>query len=165
MRNIRFCTLHPDIILPNIENIYYIHYIGKGIDVGKSRFQHTKTLKMNIRKYTSKRIELTIPLIFGLGTIVRLQVCSYHPNKMVHSRFHTSYHENKFANTETLFNIIWWGKLNNGRKYDFRSSTYRKWKWCNTQNKYTSLTIPSEFCLGTCVRCTIDQITMAKCST
>ena len=49
MRNIRFYTLHPDNNLRNIEYIYYIHYIG-GIDVEKSRFQLTKTLKMNIMK-------------------------------------------------------------------------------------------------------------------
>jgi hypothetical protein len=28
---------------------------------------------------------------------------------MMHSRFHTSYHDNKFANTETLINIVWLG--------------------------------------------------------
>jgi len=71
MRNIRFYTLHHDNNLPNIKNIYYIHYIGKGIYVEISRFQLTKTLKMNIRKQSTKRTELTIPLIFGLGTIVR----------------------------------------------------------------------------------------------
>ena len=73
-----------------------------------------------------KRTELTIPLISGLGTIVRLHVCSYHPGKMKHSRFYTSYNDNKLANTETLFNIVWLGKLNNGRKYVFKSSKCRK---------------------------------------
>ena len=53
MKNIKFYTLHLDNNLPNIENIYYIHYIGKGIDVVISRFQLTKTLKMNIRKHSS----------------------------------------------------------------------------------------------------------------
>ena len=75
MKNIKFYTLHLDNNFPNIENIYYIQYIGKGIDVD---FQLTKTLKMNIRKHSTKMSELTIPLIFGLGTIVRLQLCSYH---------------------------------------------------------------------------------------
>ena len=96
MKNIKLYTLHLDNNLPNIENIYYIHYIGKGIDVVISRFQLTKTLKMNIRKHSTKKDRITIPLIFGLGNILRLQVCSYHPGKMKHSRFHTSYHDNKF---------------------------------------------------------------------
>ena len=97
MKKIKFHTLHLDNNLSNIENIYYIHYIGKGVDVEISRFQLTKTLKMNIRKHSKKkRTELTIPLIVGLGNIVRLQLCSYHPGKMKHSRFHTSYHDNKF---------------------------------------------------------------------
>ena len=47
-----------------------------------------------------------IPLIFGLGNIVRLQVYSYHPGKMKHSIFHTSLHDNKFANTESLINFV-----------------------------------------------------------
>ena len=50
-----------------------------------------------------------IPLIFGLGNIVRLQDCSYRPGKMKHSIFHTSYNDNKFANTESLINIVWLG--------------------------------------------------------
>jgi len=54
MKNIKFYTLQLDNNLPNIENIYYIHYIGKGIDVEISRFQLTKTLKMNIRKHYKK---------------------------------------------------------------------------------------------------------------
>jgi len=54
MRNLRFYKLHPDNNLPNIENIYYIYYIGKGIDVEKSRFRLTKTLKMNIMKHSKK---------------------------------------------------------------------------------------------------------------
>jgi len=37
-----------------MENVYHIHYKGKGIDVGKSRFHLTKTLKMNIIKHTTK---------------------------------------------------------------------------------------------------------------
>jgi hypothetical protein len=41
----KFYTLHLDNYLPNIENIYYIHYIGNGIDVEISRLQLTKTLK------------------------------------------------------------------------------------------------------------------------
>jgi hypothetical protein len=109
-KNTKFYTLHFDNNLPNTGNIYYIHYTGKGIDVEISRFQLTKKLKINKRKHsTKKRTELTITLIFGLGTIVRLQVCSYHPGKMMHSIFHTSYHDNKFANTETLINIVWLG--------------------------------------------------------
>ena len=65
--------------------------------------KHWKWTKGNTKKWT----ELTIPLIFRLGTIVRLQVCSYLPGKMKHSIFHKSYHDNKFANTETLINIVW----------------------------------------------------------
>jgi len=53
MRNIRFYTLHLDNILPNIENIFYILYICKLIDVDKSSFQLTKTLKMNIMKHST----------------------------------------------------------------------------------------------------------------
>jgi len=96
MKNIKFCTLHLDNNLPNIENIYYIHYIGKGIDVKISRFQLTKTLKINIRKHSTKKDRTNDSLIFGLSKIVRLQVCSCHPGKMKHSIFHTLYHDNKF---------------------------------------------------------------------
>ena len=106
MKNIKFYTLHHDNNLPNIENIYYIHYIGKGIDVEISCFQFTKTLKMNIRKYSTKKDRTSDSLIFGLVKIVRLQVCSYHPGKMKHSIFHESYHDNNFTNTETLINIF-----------------------------------------------------------
>ena len=109
MKNIKFYTLHLDNNLPNVENIYYILYIGKGIDVEISRFRLTKTLKMYIRNTLQIRTDLTIPLIFGLGNIVRLQVCSYHPGKKKHSIFHTSYHDNKFANTDSLINIVWLG--------------------------------------------------------
>jgi len=55
MRNIRLYTLHPDNILPNIENIFYILHIGKLIDVEKSSFQLTKTLKMNIMNHSTKK--------------------------------------------------------------------------------------------------------------
>jgi hypothetical protein len=109
MRNIRFYTLHRDNNLPNIENIYYIHYIGKGIDVGKSRFQLTKTLKMKIRKHSTKNNRTNDFLNIGLDTLVQLHVCSYHPGKMKHSRFHTAYHDNKLTNTEILLNIVWLG--------------------------------------------------------
>ena len=74
-----------------------------------SRFQLTKTLKMNITKHSTKKDRTNDSFIFGLGNIVRLQVCSYHPRKMKHSIFHTSYHDNKFANTESLINIDWLG--------------------------------------------------------
>ena len=67
---------------------------------------HQKHWKSTQGNTLQKRTELTISLIFGLGTIVRLHVCSYHPGKMRHSRLHTSYHDNKFANTETLINIV-----------------------------------------------------------
>ena len=46
-----------------------------------------------------------------------IHVCSDHPGKMKHSTFHTSYHDNIFTSTDTLFNFVWLGKLNN----DFRS--------------------------------------------
>jgi len=55
MSNIRFYTLRPDNNLPNIENVSLIHHIGKGIDVEESRFQLTKTLKMNIWKQSTKK--------------------------------------------------------------------------------------------------------------
>ena len=55
MNSLKFYTLHHDNNLPNIENIYYNLYIGKGIDVEISRFQFTKTLKMNIRKHSTKK--------------------------------------------------------------------------------------------------------------
>jgi len=55
MKNIKFYKFHLDNNLPNMENIYCIHYIGKGIDVEISRFQLTKTLKMNIRKLSTKK--------------------------------------------------------------------------------------------------------------
>ena len=55
MRNIRFYTLQHDNNFPNIEIIYHIHYKFKENDVDKSRFQFTKTLKMNIRKHSTKK--------------------------------------------------------------------------------------------------------------
>ena len=55
MKNKKFYTLHLDNNFPNIENIYYIHSIGKGIDLEISHFQLTKTLKMNIRKHSTKK--------------------------------------------------------------------------------------------------------------
>ena len=93
MKNIKFYTLYLDNNFPNIENIYYIHPMGKGIDLEMSRFQLTKTLKMNIRKNSTKKDRTNDSLIFGLGNILRLQVCSYHPGKMKHSRFHTLYND------------------------------------------------------------------------
>jgi len=55
MKNIKFYTLHLDNNFTNIENIYYIHPIGKAIDLEISRFQLTKTLKMNIRKHSTQK--------------------------------------------------------------------------------------------------------------
>ena len=52
MKNIKFYTLHLDNNFRKIENIYYFHYIDKGINVD---FQLTKTLKMNIRKNSTKK--------------------------------------------------------------------------------------------------------------
>jgi len=55
MKNIKFYTLHLDSNFPNIENIYYIYPIGKGVDLEISHFQLTKTLKMNIWKHSTKK--------------------------------------------------------------------------------------------------------------
>jgi len=59
MKNIKFYLLPHDNNLPNIENIYYNHYIGKGIDVEISLFQLTKTFKMNKKKHSSKKDRTT----------------------------------------------------------------------------------------------------------
>jgi hypothetical protein len=116
MRNIRFYTLHRDNKLPNIETVYYIIYLGKGIDVEKSRFQLTKTLKMNIMKHSTKKDRTDDSIKIWIRHFVRLHGCPNHPGKLKHSRFHTSHQDNKLPNTETLFNIDWLGKMNDGRK-------------------------------------------------
>ena len=125
MKNINFYTLHLDNNLPNIANRYYIHYIGKGIVLEISHFQLNKTLIMKKRKLYKKGQSKRFSLIFGLGNIVRLQVCSYHPGKIKHSIFRTSYHDNKFANTEILINIVWLGNWTMTGKCVFKSSTCR----------------------------------------
>ena len=97
MKNIKFYTLHLDNILPNIGNIYYIHHIGKWDQCGDIAFSAHQNTEIEQKETLYKKwTELTIPLIFGLGTIVRLQVCSYLPGIMNFSRFHSSYHDNKF---------------------------------------------------------------------
>ena len=53
--------------------------------------KHWKWTYWNTRQ---KSTELTIPLKFELGTIVRLHVCSNHHGKMMLCRFQTSHHEN-----------------------------------------------------------------------
>ena len=47
MENCRFHILRLDKKLPNTEILYYVVWLGKIIDVQKSRFQVTKVLKIN----------------------------------------------------------------------------------------------------------------------
>ena len=124
MKNIKFYTLHLDNNLPNIENIYYIHYIGKWIDVVISRFQLTKTLKMNIRKHFTKKDRTNDS--FNIWIRHDCTIASLFLSSCQNEAFYisTSYHDNKFANTQT-YQYCFVRQLNKGRKYVFHSSTCR----------------------------------------
>jgi len=59
------------------------------IDDQKSLFQVTKVLKVNLLKHSKISKVLTIPLKFGLGSLVRLHGFSNQHRKIRHCGFHT----------------------------------------------------------------------------
>jgi hypothetical protein len=101
-----FFKLHYDNELSNTETLSYIACLGKMNGVQNSRFQVTKILKINILKPSTKICNTDDSLKFGLDTYVRLHLCSNHCGKMLCCIFHTSLHDNKLPNTETVSYVM-----------------------------------------------------------
>jgi len=63
---LKILLINLDNNFPNIEIVYYILCLGEWIDVEKSCFQRTNTLKMNIKKHSTKKYRTDDFFVFSI---------------------------------------------------------------------------------------------------